>query len=51
MARKSGFAVCIFSPAHPILGAMLRQYELVEKVRGYDPDADEAMINAPTSSR
>src|SRR4028119_1867921 len=24
---------------------MLRQYELVEKVRGYDPDADEAMIN------
>jgi (p)ppGpp synthase/HD superfamily hydrolase len=24
---------------------VLRQYELVEKVRGYDPDADEAMIN------
>ncbi len=24
---------------------MLRQYELVEKVKGYDPDADEAMIN------
>src|ERR671917_627712 len=24
---------------------MLRQYELVEKVRGYDPEADEAMIN------
>ena len=24
---------------------MLRQYELVEKVRGYDPNADEAMIN------
>ena len=24
---------------------MLRQYELVEKVRGYDPDADEAMLN------
>ncbi|MEA3033406.1 MAG: diphosphokinase / guanosine-3,5-bis(diphosphate) 3-diphosphatase [Sphingomonadales bacterium] len=24
---------------------MLRQYELVEKVRAYDPDADEAMIN------
>jgi guanosine-3',5'-bis(diphosphate) 3'-pyrophosphohydrolase len=24
---------------------MLRQYELVEKVRGYDPDADEALIN------
>jgi len=24
---------------------MLRQYELVEKVRGYDPEADEAMLN------
>ena len=24
---------------------MLRQYELVEKVRGYDPDADEALLN------
>jgi RelA/SpoT family (p)ppGpp synthetase len=24
---------------------VLRQYELVEKVRGYDPDADEAMLN------
>ena len=24
---------------------MLRQYELVEKVRSYDPDADEALIN------
>ena len=24
---------------------MLRQYELVEKIRAYDPDADEAMIN------
>ncbi len=24
---------------------MLRQYELVEKVRGYDPNADEAMLN------
>jgi RelA/SpoT family (p)ppGpp synthetase len=24
---------------------VLRQYELVEKVRSYDPDADEAMIN------
>jgi len=28
-----------------ILGSMLRQYELVEKVRRYDPDADEALIN------
>jgi GTP diphosphokinase / guanosine-3',5'-bis(diphosphate) 3'-diphosphatase len=24
---------------------MLRQYELVEKVRGYDPDADEDLLN------
>jgi GTP pyrophosphokinase len=24
---------------------MLRQYELVEKVKAYDPDADEAMLN------
>ena len=24
---------------------MLRQYELVERVKGYDPDADEAMLN------
>ena len=24
---------------------MLRQYELVERVLAYDPDADEAMLN------
>ena len=24
---------------------MLRQYELVERVKEYDPDADEAMLN------
>jgi RelA/SpoT family (p)ppGpp synthetase len=29
----------------PNVGRVLRQYELVEKVRAYDPDADEAMIN------
>src|ERR1043165_7351641 len=29
----------------PHFGAVLRQYELVEKVKGYDPDADEALIN------
>jgi RelA/SpoT family (p)ppGpp synthetase len=29
----------------PHVGAVLRQYELLEKVRAYDPDADEAMIN------
>jgi guanosine-3',5'-bis(diphosphate) 3'-pyrophosphohydrolase len=26
-------------------GRVLRQYELVERVRGYDPDADEALLN------
>ena len=31
--------------ASPILSAVLRQYELVEKVRSYDPDADERLIN------
>jgi GTP pyrophosphokinase len=24
---------------------MLRQYELVEKVKGYDPEADEDLLN------
>jgi RelA/SpoT family (p)ppGpp synthetase len=33
------------SSTAPHVGAVLRQYELVEKVRAYDPDADEAMIN------
>jgi GTP diphosphokinase / guanosine-3',5'-bis(diphosphate) 3'-diphosphatase len=28
-----------------IYAAMLRQYELVERVLAYDPDADEAMLN------
>lgn len=27
------------------LGPVLRQYELVERVKSYDPDADEALIN------
>lgn len=31
--------------AAPIFIGMLRQYELVEKVLEYDPDADEAMLN------
>ena len=33
------------SSTAPNVGAVLRQYELLEKVRAYDPDADEAMIN------
>lgn len=31
--------------AAPNVAKVLRQYELLEKVRAYDPDADEAMIN------
>jgi len=29
----------------PHVGPVLRQYELIEKVKAYDPDADEALIN------
>jgi len=29
----------------PKVGAVLRQYELLDKIRAYDPNADEAMIN------
>jgi GTP diphosphokinase / guanosine-3',5'-bis(diphosphate) 3'-diphosphatase len=29
----------------PHFGQVLRQYELVEKVKGYDPGADEALLN------
>ena len=29
----------------PHVGPVLRQYELLDKVRAYDPDADEALIN------
>jgi (p)ppGpp synthase/HD superfamily hydrolase len=36
---------CNAAAAVPNVGAVLRQYELLEKVRAYDPDADEAMIN------
>jgi RelA/SpoT family (p)ppGpp synthetase len=34
-------------PAHrgPHVGGVLRQYELLDKIRAYDPEADEAMIN------
>ena len=33
------------SRGSPHLRRVLRQYELVEKVRSYDPDADEGLIN------
>src|SRR5690606_18170491 len=29
----------------PHVGGVLRQYELIDKVKAYDPDADEAMLN------
>nr|WP_279338861.1 bifunctional (p)ppGpp synthetase/guanosine-3',5'-bis(diphosphate) 3'-pyrophosphohydrolase [Sphingomonas sp. BGYR3] len=29
----------------PHIGGVLRQYELVERVKSYDPDADEALLN------
>ena len=32
-------------PARPHHETVLRQYELVERVRSYDPEADEALIN------
>jgi hypothetical protein len=38
------FALQRSGPA-PHVASVLRQYELVEKVRSYDPDADEALIN------
>ena len=28
---------------------MMRQYELVERVKRYNPSADEALLNRPTS--
>jgi guanosine-3',5'-bis(diphosphate) 3'-pyrophosphohydrolase len=46
--RKSLFAPLFAlqqSGTAPHVGAVLRQYELLEKVRAYDPDADEALIN------
>ena len=38
--RRLHIALC--SPHHV---GMLRQYELVERVKSYDPDADEALLN------
>ncbi len=33
------------SGGSPHVKAVLRQYELIERVRSYDPDADEGLIN------
>src|SRR3546814_298626 len=43
-AGAHNFRVAIIAP-EPTLGAMLRQYELVERVRAYDPDVDEGLLN------
>ena len=32
-------------PFYPQTPLMLRQYELVERVKAYDPDADEELLN------
>ena len=43
---QKGFLRLPFAPAFAHIGAnMLRQYELVERVLAYAPDADEAMLN------
>src|SRR3546814_18613269 len=43
-AGAHNFRVAIIAPS-TTLDAMLRQYELVERVRAYDPDVDEALLN------
>jgi len=48
MQQKPTDAVKIVLPssgARPTLGRVLRQYELVDRVLSYDPDADEALLN------
>ena len=42
---RSGKAIPLAQSAHRSDTRMLRQYELVERVMAYDPDADEAMLN------
>ena len=43
--RAGHFRTCNIDSALPPHRGVLRQYELVEKVRAYDPDADEGLIN------
>jgi RelA/SpoT family (p)ppGpp synthetase len=43
-ARASTFSVATQQRPTQV-AAVLRQYELLERVRSYDPDADEALIN------
>jgi guanosine-3',5'-bis(diphosphate) 3'-pyrophosphohydrolase len=48
MQQKPPCAIKIVLPrggVHPTLGGVLRQYELVDRVLSYDPDADEALLN------
>src|SRR3546814_20236346 len=42
--RAHKFRIAIYAP-RATLRLMLRQYELVERVRAYDPDVDEALLN------
>src|SRR3546814_2151678 len=42
---KMGFFCCTARGIADNRNRMLRQYELVERVKRYDPEADEAMIN------
>ena len=42
--RRASFALAT-APPRPHIVAVLRQYELIEKIRAYDPDADEGLIN------
>src|SRR3546814_8007287 len=42
--RAHKFRIAIYAP-RATLRLMPRQYELVERVRAYDPDVDEALLN------
>ncbi|MEY3905576.1 MAG: hypothetical protein RIR59_399 [Pseudomonadota bacterium] len=44
MAQRAAFPLPFLPPVRHIR-LMLRQYELVEKVKGYDPEADEDLLN------
>ena len=45
MAPRTGAFFCCNCLQSTDIHQVLRQYELVERVKEYDPDADEALIN------
>jgi len=45
MAPRTGAFFCCNCLQSTDIQQVLRQYELVERVKEYDPDADEALIN------